>query len=143
MNPPTNHFFIQIPRTASASINFILNQEGGHRTAYDMRKKWGKEVWNDLFTFAFVRHPIDRFLSGYYHLKWHKKCHIEGEEYKNMNVNEYLKHGLEPALKDNHQMFRPQVDYVCDKDDVIVNFLGRYESLEEHWARLAPRLGTS
>lgn len=118
---PYNCCFIQIPRTGCGSINSIIQQTGGHRTASYCKEQLGDE-WDDLFTFAFVRDPVARFVSGYRHLGMPE------------DINAYLRvYGVEGALEVNHQMFRPMVEYL----DEPIGFIGRFERLAEGWSAVS------
>ena len=72
--------FIRVPKTASSSmtssLNFNSSVGGGirmhskkirqHSTAIDIRDVIGKEMFESLFKFAFVRNPWDRAVSFYF-----------------------------------------------------------------------------
>ena len=124
--------YVGIPRTASGSINAFLRKRElipyeiwpplVHRnaTSKELKEVLG-DKWDELFRFAFVREPIDRFISGY------RVLHLDDVE---MSV--------EQAIHYNEVVFRPQVEFLTEK----VDFIGRYERFKTDWGKIAKKLGT-
>lgn len=132
-NKRLNCIFVNIPRTASSSMSRLV-MTGGHRPLLQrkqiMYEKGLKESYDDAYKFAFVRNPYDRFLSAMYHVRF-------------FDVDNFLK-AVNPMkiLTNAHIMlFRPQVEFILDeKDEIMVDFLGRYENLEKDWEKVKNKL---
>lgn len=128
------HYYVRIPKTASSSIDAALPKPFGHRTALSWIEKVGREKWDSAFTFTFVRHPVDRFLSAYYYSS------IFGER---DDPNSFLKN-LEDfyVKKDNFLLLQPQHEWICDKEgNVLVDFIGRFENLQNDWEEVCDAIG--
>lgn len=127
-----NAILIRIPRTGTGTIGYLLGVEDSHKTAKDMIKEYGT-LWNDAFTFAFVRNPYTRFQS----------CYVATGIDLKMDINDFLEdpENFKEAMKEHAVFFRPQVDYLLDdKGEQLVDFIGRFEKLEEHWNIVAGRI---
>ena len=140
--------FIHIPKTAGTSVERAIFKTDhwlvGHRKALDY-VKFDEEKFHSYFSFAFVRNPFDRIVSAFHYLKQGGGNTID----KNF-ADEHLKDCLDfrsfiLALKNDTfkekilswMHFVPQYIYVCDEDkNILVDFLGKFESLEEDFSRL-------
>ena len=56
---------VPIPRCASGAMATVLKQDRTNYTSKELKDMLGARQWETTFTFAFVRHPIDRFLSSF------------------------------------------------------------------------------
>ena len=70
--------FIHNPKAAGMYIRKALSVHGvaftnfEHNTSKNIRNIFGDAIWNDSFTFTFVRNPWDRLVSWYFYvLKFH------------------------------------------------------------------------
>ena len=64
--------FVHIPKTGGVSISkalFDSGTVGGHRPAQTYRLIYGAERYAQMFTFGFVREPLDRLASAFAYLK--------------------------------------------------------------------------
>lgn len=117
-------WFVPIPRVASKSIRLKLGEKfsdliahtgqiKGHGTAKDYIDIIGEDVWEQIFTFGFVRNPWDRLVSSY-HLRKHE-----------ISFEQYVKSGEWKFLGIN------MAEYVLNDDNkLLVDFVGRFENLE-------------
>ncbi len=134
-----------------------------HSTAAEARQWMGDDMWGKCFKFAFVRHPVDRLLSLYSYA--HKLADgtpmsdDEAARWKNDGVlpdrPPYRYKAVRAAMKaKNFSEFalhpltwqdagsQPQWESVCDGNGhLIVDFIGKVETIEQDWARLLAQLG--
>lgn len=94
----------------------------------------GQRMWQQSFTFAFVRNPWDRMVSLYH---YHRS--LDGTPFQEkagrMTFREWLLAGGTGSAK------RSMTDFMLDRDGRhIVDFVGRFESLEEDFAHVAREL---
>ena len=140
--------FIHIPKTAGISlINAVYGdiKLSGHRNFYFNCVALGFN--NDkYFSFSFVRNPFDRLYSAYMFLKdgginHHDKLSFETHLSEFKDFEDFVLNGLDKNLIFQVAHLIPQYEYLCDKRGVIlVDFLGRFESLEEDVYFLSKRL---
>jgi hypothetical protein len=143
--------------TASAN-GTVLNK---HSTAGEVRAMLQTETWDRYFTFAFVRHPIDRTLSLY---RWAAqraspprltvaqrlrlrpgadhpdRSHVpEVRAYRETStISEFIHH---PLVEQTRSM-QPQSASLCDEEgSLLVDYVGRFERLGEDLTDIAVRLG--
>jgi len=107
----------------------------GHIKTYDLKKQLPENIFYDYFKFGFVRNPWDWQVSLYeYALK--NKNHYQHKlisEFK--NFEEYIYWRIE---KDKHY----QKDFFYSPDGtLLVNFIGRYENLQEDFKFVCNKLG--
>jgi Sulfotransferase family len=134
-----------------------------HSGARKVRGFVGPAVWDDYLSFSFVRDPYDRVRSLYFYfermlaqrrqrslrnallwlpgtdfrdpLKWPgMRAFLETESFSG-----FIRHPeFSPAIVGA----RRQTDLLCDREGrLLVDFVGRYDSLQQDFARLADRLG--
>jgi len=94
-------------------------------SAYSAQMYLGQQVWNNYFKFCFERDPFDKAVSLYY---WHTRDMEKGPE-----INEYIQKADRSKLS-NWRL------YTID-DQVAVDFVGRYENLDEDVRFVAEKLG--
>jgi sulfotransferase famil protein len=149
----THSIFVHIPKTAGTSVGeAIYGHWMGHVplrrfAAFEPRK------FKSFFKFSFVRNPWDRFLSAFAHLKghgdplaerealWSKRFLSETETFEQFVLK--LRDDGFRALILNDVHFRRQLDWITlpGNERVAVDYLGRFESLEEDYLQIARRLG--
>jgi len=158
--------FIHFPRTAGSSIEkFLLKtddiygpktsiyrdkenneriiSEGHHTSVKDYVKQNGEEIWNEYFTFSFVRNPWDWFVSNFFwDLYQYNKAKAEGRAIKyrrnfiveecNSDFTTYIKKGAE---RPDWFVFTQVCDFIGNPD-----FVGRFENLEKDMQIICNRL---
>ncbi len=140
--------FVHIPKTAGLSIikSIFGNVYGsGHRTITFFKMVFGDE-FNQFYKFSVIRNPYDRILSAYNFLK---KGGINNTD-KN-NYNKYLKkfnsfedfvlNGLNKKIMKNVIHFTPQYKFICIDEVIKVDFLIRFELLEEDLNIVSKKIG--
>lgn len=100
-----------------------------------------REVFADLYKFAFVRNPWDLQVSSYHHLKRerpHLVAHVG-------DFPGFLRFKLDPARPYQYHIdtsIELQSDYLKDlSGKIVVDFIGRYERLQEDFDAVCERLG--
>lgn len=135
--------FIHIPKCAGTSIEIFftgrdwvdIEPETKHFTAQQTRNFYGREVWDEYFTFSVVRNPWARFLS-FFHLirvaepdvvfdQWIRQvCAPEGLHFRGAPVH------------------RSMWEYVCGPDrELMVDFVAKVESLQQDFRIIVERAG--
>lgn len=93
-----------------------------------------------LFSFSFVRNPWDRAVSSYSNPDPHLIAQAQGLglDVKQMDFKEFVNMMTNVA----HSHFLPQHQFVLDPTgNPLVDFLGRYENLEEDFRRVCEEIG--
>jgi chondroitin 4-sulfotransferase 11 len=148
--------FVHIQKTGGTAINRALGVEDSpyekHRSALELREIYGPTVWQDCFKFAFVRNPWDRLVSWW--------SMIDGQRTQLANsglANGFFKYILENATTFEEFItnctdtihdadgvkciFRNQIDYLrSESGEVLVDFIGRFETLNADFSRLTERV---
>lgn len=149
--------FIHIQKTAGSSIVKALRdttpdvimrfddlpacrdpQKNRHLFASDLKAYLGDRLWQHYFKFAFTRNPWSRLVS------WYKMCIDRPSNgfmlYVKRNAptfDDFLDLTTGPAKKTTFN----QVDYITDDaGNVIVDFVGRFETLATDFAYICQRL---
>lgn len=150
--------YIHIPKCAGTSIENILY--GKPLIRFDIENKlwiqhatvkelveyyFSEEELESLFTFAIVRNPFDRFVSSYNWL-----CSVEGvpktkETFRDFvfvrNEFEFLigeKYRYEKRNYYHHLL--PQIEFLEKDGDVVVDYVGRFENLQEDWNKISQKI---
>ncbi len=146
------YFFINIPKTGGTSIRAALGHERApHYWAAKAIEEIGQEEWDERFTFTFVRNPFDRVVSQY-HFQLQKTPHvlykhlqgaIDEDEYPmDFKVWVQIVYGeIAPILEDLHWGLRPQTDWFMDGDKKLVDYVGRFEKLQNDFAFVCNCIG--
>ncbi len=105
-----------------------------HARARQIRNKIGKEKYNKLFKFAFVRNPWDWQVSMYKYML-QTKTHFQHDLVKNMSsFEEYIEWRV------TQDKFL-QKDFVTDENgEIIVDFIGRFENLESDFKQICDHI---
>ena len=100
-----------------------------------------REAYQGLFKFAFVRNPRDLQVSSYHHIKRERPHLLEGNE----SFGAFLRRKLDPQREWQYHIdtsITPQLDYLIDlRGNQIVDFVGRYESLQTDFDHCCKRFG--
>lgn len=157
-NVGDHHVFVHIPKNAGSSVAEAMEMEmSWHYTAQAYRQMLGRPAYHWRFSFAFVRNPWDRFLSLYRYARleesrYHSAIdpesapHGKHDDYdllQGASVEDCARYLQEGRLQHddfiNH--WRPQSDWLTGSDgSVIVDFVGRVESIDEDFQSVAERL---
>jgi hypothetical protein len=96
-----------------------------HMPAWRVRAYVGEEVWRTYFKFSFERNPWDRQVSWYYY-KWHAKG--KGKEFSDF-------------MQDRKRAYVENFELYSSEDQIILDFVGRYEALDEDFRKALSHIG--
>lgn len=142
--------FIHIPKVAGTSMKNILfpNAKGiGHKLAMDCYLD-DPEKFEKYFVFAFVRNPYDRLVSAYNYLMQGGKGGSADIQFRDRYLTAYedftdfIVRGLNKPETACHWHFMQQHYYVVNFEcEVIVDFIGHFENVEEDFNKVTQKLG--
>ena len=149
--------FVHIPKVAGQSIENVFLKDLGlnwktrkplllmpndqpengpprlaHLTAEEYTKYHylSEELFNDYFKFSFVRNPWDRAVSFYKYLYYVKGVKFEV----------FAKEILPKLVNENDFFYKPQYDYIYKDGKLCVDFIGRFENLNEDFLKILKKL---
>ncbi len=157
INHKYKFIFVHIQKTAGSSIaNVLSNIDGTKRILYphSFINSIDFEKYNEYFKFCFVRNPWNRLFS-WYKMMLKKGVHNYFSDYllnNSSNFSEFLDltdiiyeksnlewNGIHPYPK---SISFNQLDYITDVNgNLLVNFIGRFESLEEDYNKIMEKIG--
>jgi hypothetical protein len=140
--------FVHIPRTAGSSLVKILSEQLNYFRTLDSNRRsinyrylkdYSEKFRQKHFIFSFVRNPWDRVVSSFLYLN-SNVSNLEDQQDKikyleryNGNFKKFVKNAFKNEEIFQSIYFRPQNKWICDEDgNALVNFLGRYENLNEN-----------
>ena len=145
-NRELDTLFIHNPKTAGTSMERIIGG-GGHYPIW-IYHRFVKGL-DDVFKFGFVRHPLDRFVSAFFH-----QPNVVGVEHNQEGFNKFVEKIKDKSLNPKkdyphlsgwtiHHHFLPQWFFLCDfkTKEVAVDFVGRFEHLERDWGKVCDTVG--
>mgnify|MGYP000503450718 CR=1 FL=1 len=146
-----NYIFIHIPKAAGRSIqDSILDGQSTSHTSLNMyRIALGEKMFFSCYKFCFVRNPYDRLYSAYRFLKSGGVSRTDRKINKN-SISKYpdfndfvMRHLNEKSIREVVHLI-PQTDFITlNEDKLAIDFLGRYENIEEDYFRLCQNLNIS
>ena len=130
-----------------------------HSGASDVKAFVGEEAWDNFFTFAFVRHPIDRLYSLYnYSRRMVEPFRHRLDEFDPNDVGTYPKtppftfHSVRSVLQSadfndyvlNECTWRDpgsarQADSLCENGELILKRVFKVENIDAAWKRISDR----
>lgn len=139
--------FIHIPKTAGTSVAQTLFGEASRHVPYIEYQKANPAKYRRFWKFTFVRNPWDRLVSTFFFLKggglnemdraWSEQTLAGFTEFE-----DFVRSWLNPITASSWVHFRPQAEFILDRqDNVMVDFVGRFERLSEDYSVIAGRLG--
>lgn len=155
-----NYIFVHIPKTAGHAVTQMLSgEEHGslglphwHISANDIREK--VKNYDEYFSFAFVRHPLDRLYSMYRYnlpfiprLKAHALYKTNGLYAYEYDFKTWLLDNESWAGWDTNKKLLPaqkeqQSSYITDKDGkIIVNYVARFENFNSEFNTITKKIG--
>ena len=144
---PKDFVFVHIQKTAGKSIRQALGLKKGanHNSAQQWLNEYTVDEWNNAFKFTFVRNPWDRLLSSYMYRtqggNGSKGDHERARLYPD-NFTEFCENIEAFIALPNESMFEPQYRRISDeKDNILVNFVGKTENIEADFGHVCNELG--
>lgn len=148
--------FIHIPKTAGSSIHIALKDHYGlvgpdradpppeeHHQSYSFA--WQNNPVQDYYSFAFVRNPWDRLTSAYAEFRSasHRMGYPVDPPMSTYSGFEQFCEEFPASAWAQDVHYRPQHTFICWKDRVEVDFVGRYENLVADYAAIGEKLNIS
>lgn len=160
--------FVHIPKTAGTSVEKALGVFGDwrhedrntmfglstelmingkapssaflqHLTAAELRAILPAETWS-YFRFSIVRNPWDKIVSAYSKKDVHL-CRSAMQQGLNLEAGGFEEF-VQRTAEINHAHLRPQTEYLfADDGELLVDFVGRWETLIPDFARICDQLG--
>ena len=152
------NLFIHIPKCAGVSLFSALEKKanvlriGPHAKAVDIFHPKGWRSQEETFSFTFTRNPWDRLVSTYFYIMKGGRAPIDkrrretilGQYHGDFRafVND-IANWINITEKDSRYPdqfiphFRPQTEFIYnDQGNCLVDFVGRFENLEEDFTQL-------
>jgi len=98
-----------------------------HMPAWRVRTYVGEDIWRDYYKFTFERNPWDRQVSWYY--------------YKTKSRPADKRPSFDAFNRDRRRAHVENWDLYTDNGNTIVDFVGRYETLDNDFSTVLQRLG--
>lgn len=113
-----------------------------HKTARAAREQLGPEIYDDFFSFSFVRNPWDWQVSIYHHVLRNKN-HRQHKLFVRLgSFDRYIQWLCERRVKGRDD--RCQAAFLCDdRGRQLVDYVGKFESLAEDFAKVCRQIGVS
>jgi hypothetical protein len=128
-------------RLSHLSGHRIATKLPRHAKAIAAKELLPKELFDSLFKFAFVRNPWDLQVSSFHHIRRERPQYLGGYE----DFEGFLRWKLDPERPYQYHVDTSmglQSDYLIDlHGNVVVDFIGRYERLEDDFAEACRRMG--
>jgi hypothetical protein len=100
-----------------------------------------REIFQNLFKFAFVRNPWDLQVSSYHHIRRERPHLMAGHD----DFDSFLRYKLDPSRPYQYHLdtsMELQSEYLVDlRGKVIVDYIGHYEDIEGEFREVCRRIG--
>ncbi len=107
-----------------------------YKTSPHLNAKMGMtpQKWATYYKFTFIRNPYDRMVSGWNHMKKTAKVPIPFDRYVTMK-------GVVSDMEYIHTFMNQAQHIMNERREMVVNFIGHFERLEEDFDRVLTHLG--
>ncbi len=140
--------FIHVPKTGGTSVLRALGygRRGRDHLPWFVYQTANPEYYGRAFSFAFVRNPWDRAVSAYRYLKGGGSGREREADMRAIaaydSFTAFVLEGLAEGHFRSHLLFLPQAYFVLGgSGEPEVDFVGRFERIEEDFRVVAERLG--
>lgn len=136
----------RIPQFLASKLSAATGHKIGakfprHAKAVAAMEMLPREVFQNLFKFAFVRNPWDLQVSSYHHIRRERPDLLTNCP----DFESFLRWKLDPTRPPQYHAdmsIELQSDYLVDlHGNLIIDFVGRYERLAEDFAEVCRRIG--
>lgn len=145
----TESVFIHVPKAAGKSVAGSLYNcdKPGHFFATDYRSDDAVK-FNRYYKFAFVRDPYSRLESAYYFLvkggATKKDAEVGGViKSETSSFDDFVINWLNDKKIYSWHHFIPQYKYISDGEKILVDYVGRFETIEQDFSIVASKIGLS
>jgi len=151
-SPLLKYVFIHIPKCAGSSIHRALGVLHAQRSLPVGKPKYHKHAkaatvrevlgpaWNECFKFAFIRNPWDLMVSSYHwwltYAEIFPALHKDVARIREMgSFSVFIRSEFGGSMLNEHHG-RDLTEWISDGNEIIVDFVGRYENLDEDWSKV-------
>jgi hypothetical protein len=122
-----------------------------HATCSEIKKYYAsKEQWDSYFKFAIIRNPFDRIVSSYNWLcgSMMKPCNFRDRllfknfVFRKAPFKEVLSQDFIGDPTNRYHHIKPSIEYLFENDNLLVDYVGRFENLEYEWKFICKKIGT-
>ncbi|MGY6529671.1 MAG: sulfotransferase family 2 domain-containing protein [Cyanobacterium sp.] len=106
----------------------------GHIPAYQARERISSKIWNNYYKFCFERNPWDKVISSYYYI-------CKGQEKNEFSLSDYIAKGNIFNKHKSYPWNYPLYTNPLNPDEIIVDYIGKYEYLNQELAFIFGKLG--
>jgi hypothetical protein len=142
------YMFFHVPKAAGTSVSDAVFSTGVHHHRAVDAMRISPVLFEKLFKFGFVRNPYDRLFSAFHYMQ--RGGTVDQPfvsaidiKLKSMGFAEFVLEWLPTQdLNQVNPLWVPQCDFLCDSSgQILVDFVGRFETLDEDFVRLTRELG--
>lgn len=139
--------FIHVPKAAGTSIALTLFNSPSRHVPWTEYYRANPGKFRRYFKFSFVRNPWNRLVSTYFFLARGGMDAADARWASQVlpaysGFGDFVRRWVDEQNVQTWVHFVPQHQFVCDASGaVMVDFLGRMESIETDFARVAAKLG--
>jgi len=119
---------------ARSSFFFPHAHYPNHIKMKNLKRLLPRRIYLNYFKFAFVRNPWDRYISNYFYNRQYTNAPLHLEANAVSNLEQFM-------YRNQKDRLFPQVEYLYDrKGNCLVDFVGRYETLNESFDEISNQL---
>jgi len=122
---PKNYIFQKKSLNHPNNTNKNMVKFYNHVSTLFIKNNIPEEIWNTYFKFCFERNPFDRIISRFY---W--RLNHYGEK---INIEDFIRASPQRLLSN--------WDLYTIENDIVVDFVGKYENLNNNFNFVANELG--
>lgn len=143
--------FIHIPKSAGRSVvRGLFDVKSVEHAPAEWYQQLDPDKFQRYFKFTFVRNPWDRAVSAYTYLSKGGSAASEEDKHWAAFVNRYdsfddfICQWMNPGNVMRNALFTPQLVFLKDSfGQMDIDFVGRFESLQQDFDSVAQKLGVS